>query len=212
MKPTGNPDLNSKTYWNSIYSNEQKRAEYEAQGTAQAQVGDMYIKPTTRFAEAVKWVADGDKFLDIGCGVGQMTELVYKTRKNVEVWGVDISDAVIASNSAKTPKIIYKQGYVGDLKDIPTNYFDSVFSGEVLEHLTIPKNLFLDAYRALKPGGKFILTTPYDHTIESEEHLWYFTPDDIEDLYRNNGFDPIEFIHLPHLEHLYVIMTVGIKK
>lgn len=204
MKPTGNPNLNSRTYWNTIYSDDQKRQAYVENET----IGNESM----RFHVALEEVKDGDTFLDIGCGVGYLTNMVFIHRPKSEVWGVDISDTVIRDNSIKNPKITYKQGYVGDLKDIPANYFDFVFSGEVLEHIDEPKNLFKDAYNALKPGGKFLITTPNDNHIESDEHVWYFTHEDVENLFIECGFKHVRFIYLPHLEHMLVIMAIGIKE
>lgn len=204
MKPTGNQNINSKTYWNLIYQNDEKRQEYLDNET----IGH----PTERFNYALQEISDNSIVLDIGCGVGFFTELVYLKKSNCEVWGVDISDAVIKANGERNPQITYKQGYVGALKDIPANYFDFVFSGEVLEHLDTPEKLFKDAYTALKPGGKFLVTTPVEDNVRSDEHVWEFTHEDIEKLMLSNGFTDPRFIYLPHLEHLMVIMCIGTKQ
>jgi 2-polyprenyl-3-methyl-5-hydroxy-6-metoxy-1,4-benzoquinol methylase len=211
MKPTGNPNINNKTYWNMIYSDKQKRDVYAAQGTSINISAGYFIKPTMRFYRAVEEVKEGDKVLDIGCGVGVFTDLVFRERPNCEIWGTDISDRACHDNTVYNPKIKYLCQKVGEQTELPDNYFNFVFSGEVLEHLDEPKNLFLDAYRVLAPRGRFLLTTPCGDAIKSEEHVWEFNHDDIEDLYHANGFDRVKFIYLPDLEHMLVIMAVGIK-
>lgn len=40
------------------------------------------------------------------------------------------------------------------------NSFDLVISSEVIEHVLVPDRILTEAYRVLKDGGKFILTTP----------------------------------------------------
>jgi len=45
------------------------------------------------------------------------------------------------------------------------NSFDVVFSTEVIEHLYNPHNLVNEAWRVLKPGGMFFITTPNVHSI-----------------------------------------------
>lgn len=212
MKPTGNQQLNSKQYWNMVYGDKQKRAEYAAQGTQQSLVGDMYIKPTMRFYRAMEEVKPGDKVVDMGCGVGQFTDLVFRERPKCEIWGTDISNQVCTDNTLYNPNIKYLCQKIGNQTELPDNYFNVVFSGEVLEHLDNPKDLFLDAYRVLVPRGKFVLTTPCEDHIHSDEHMWFFTHDDVEDLYHSCGFDRVQFIYLPDMEHLYVIMAVGYKK
>jgi len=148
--------------------------------------------------------------LDIGCGVGIPGRLVLENKKNCEIWGVDISDDIIEANKKEVPEGKWLHGYVGSI-DVPDNYFDVVFSGEVLEHIDTPSDLLNDAYKALKKGGKFVLTTPREDGVESSEHVWYFTVEDVENLYLNAGFKSVKFVDLPDMEHLMIIYAVGKK-
>jgi len=197
MKRTDNLQVNTKTYWNYIYTTPAKKAEYWSS--------------TRRFPEAIKYVKDGDKFLDIGCGVGIPGRMIKKMRKGCEIWGVDISDEIIKNNKIDDKDIKYFQGYVGQLKGVPEKYFDVVFSGETLEHLDEPADLVRDGYRTLKKGGKFIITTPHGEEIKSPEHTWYFEKDDIEDLFFTAGFKDIKFVELGDMEHLVIIFAIGTK-
>src|SRR6185312_8829463 len=120
MKSSNKVDINSKTYWKSIYSDDSKRAEYEAlahPGEYQ-HVGDMLINPSYRMQTAVDYVK-GQKILDIGCGVGVFTKLVKDKFPEAEVWGVDISDKAIESDKKERPDITYYHQYIGSLDKVP---------------------------------------------------------------------------------------------
>ena len=212
MKSSNKANINSKTYWNSIYSDDAKRAEYEslAHPGEYQHVGDRLINPSYRMQTAVDYVK-GDKILDIGCGVGVFTKLVKDKYPNAEVWGVDISDKAIEADKKERSDIIYHHQYIGSLDKVPSNYFDTVFTGETLEHLEDPSLLIKDAQRALKKGGRLILTTPLRNAIPNDEHLWYFEKQDITKLFVDDGFTAPEFVDLPDLEYMIVIFAVGEK-
>lgn len=197
MKSTGNPQTNTKIYWNYIYTTPAREQEYWTE--------------TNRFPRALTYVKDGDKVMDLGCGVGVLLRMIKKERKDCELWGVDISSEAIKNNLVHDPDIKYQQGYIGNLKHLPTDYFDFVFSGETIEHLDNPSDLFNDAYRILKKGGTLIVTTPQKDHIDSPEHVWYFEREDIIELFTTAGFSSPEFIDLPDMEHIIVFFAVGKK-
>ena len=217
MKKTNESyNVNTKTYWNGVYNNDLKRAEYAAAGTSRIVVnykGEFAaIDKTHRFSRGVQEVKDGDKVIDIGCGIGHFTKLVKKTHPKCEVWGVDISDVVIESNKVENPEIKYLYSHIGRQDGIPSDYFDVAFCGETIEHLDSPEILFQDAQRVLKKGGKLIITTPKEDHIKSVEHVWFFEEADVQKFYEDNGFEKVEFVSLPDTEHLFVIFGIGVKK
>lgn len=197
MQQTGNLQTNTKTYWNYIYTTPARAKEYWGR--------------TMRFFYAVNHVKEGDKFIDLGCGVGIPGRMIKEKKKNCEIWGVDISDEVIKSNKKDDPDIKYFQGYIGSLGFLPINHFDIVFCGETIEHLDTPSDLFGEAYSILKIGGKLIITTPIKDHIHSPEHIWEFNKEDIENLYKDAGFRKVEFEKLSDLEYTMVFFAVGIK-
>lgn len=197
MKRLPNDQINSKVYWDYIYTTPARSKEYWGR--------------THRFFTCLDYIKDGDKFIDLGCGVGLPCRLVREKRKSCEIWGVDISSEVIKNNKKDEPSIRWEQGYIGGLSFLPKDYFDVVFCGETIEHLDNPREAFIDAYTILKKGGKFIITTPIENHIQSPEHIWEFAKDDIEKLYTDTGFGKPEFINLPDMEHLMVFFAVGIK-
>jgi ubiquinone/menaquinone biosynthesis C-methylase UbiE len=197
MKRVLEYQTNTKVYWNDSYGNPTKASEYKAS--------------SERFEEAVKFIKEGDKFIDLGCGVATPARLLKKNNVKTEVWGVDISDVVIEQNKGDIPEGKWQQGYVGSLDFLPKNYFDVVFSGEVIEHLDDPADLFREAYSILKDGGKLIITTPIEDKIRSEEHVWSFDKEDMIKLFTDAGFKDLKFVELKDLEYTFIFFVVGTK-
>ena len=214
MQRTGNPNINTKFYWDATYEDVTKREEYQIDTTElehPVNVNGVFVYPTKRFSTAVAMVREGDKTIDIGCGTGGFARRVLEKYPLNESWGVDISSTVIEQNKKACPDGIFYQQYIGSMDKVPDDYFDIAFSGEVIEHLENPEILFQDAYRCLKVGGKFIITTPNERHVQSKEHIWYVSKDDILKLYDDAGFTNIEFIDLKDLEKKVVIVAVGEK-
>lgn len=194
MRKTGHKNINTKEYWDRRYED---RAGYERE------------TGLTRFNTAVMEIINGQKVVDIGCGIGTLTEMIKSVHPDCEVWGTDISAQAIKDNDIKNPHITYHVQTVGHQDALPDNYFDFVFSGEVLEHLDDPTQLFKDAYRVLKPGGKFMVTTPNEDNIRSPEHTFTFNRDDITLMFETSGFEDVRHVMLPNGQHLLVIVAVG---
>ena len=197
MKTTGDNQINTRVYWNYIYTTPAREIEYWAD--------------TSRWEAIYNEVKDGDRFIEFGCGVGIPGRMIEKSRKGCEVWGTDISDEIIKKNTAEGRKVIYKQGYVGYQDFLPSDYFDVVFAGELLEHIDEPEVLFTEAHRILKKGGKLVVSTPREDSISSPEHLWEFTEDDVREYYLNAKFKDVRFIKLTDMDYMKIIFSVGVK-
>ncbi|MDD5145959.1 MAG: class I SAM-dependent methyltransferase [Candidatus Pacebacteria bacterium] len=114
-----------------------------------------------------KYVKDGDKVLDLGCGNGRLAELFFN--KKAEYIGVDNSEKLIEIAKKRYPqcKFIASSAFNLPFSD---NYFDEIFSLAVFHH--IPSQEFRlqflsEAKRVLKPGGLLILTVWNLNPIQS---------------------------------------------
>jgi 2-polyprenyl-3-methyl-5-hydroxy-6-metoxy-1,4-benzoquinol methylase/uncharacterized protein YbaR (Trm112 family) len=104
--------------------------------------------------------------LDVGCGGGWLAKAV--TGKNRNVISMDISDI----NPIKATKYVpspYHFGLVADVFDLPfeQSSIDCIVACEVIEHVVDPEKFVKALFHVLKPGGKLIITTPYNEFIPS---------------------------------------------
>jgi len=97
------------------------------------------------------------KILELGCGEGLLSQIVQQ-KTGADVFGVDISTSGI--DLAKKRGIKASVTDLNDKLPFPKNYFDLIFSDQVLEHVYNTDFLLSETYRILKPGGIMIIITP----------------------------------------------------
>lgn len=103
----------------------------------------------------------GMRVLDIGCGNGYTAGQFLQ--KGCEVVGVDlgVKGLDIARQTYPQARFALMGADSKILEKLEEAPFDVVVSTEVIEHLYAPRQLISGAYAALRPGGRFICTTPY---------------------------------------------------
>ena len=98
--------------------------------------------------------------LDIGCGAGQVAT---KVAAGLYV-GVDINPQALAIARRRFPQHMF-------VTEIPDGrMFDTVVALAVIEHVKQPQDFLRRLGKSLKPGGRFVFTTPHPsfrrvHTI-----------------------------------------------
>lgn len=125
--------------------------------------GAAFSKGFQRRLDMVSKLADldGKIILDQACGEGVWLNQFAKFTDPKNVYGFDIDpeSIEIALKQTSIPKDNLKVCAAENL-DFPSNYFDIVFSNEVLEHVNDDKKSVEEVMRVLKPGGQFIFFTP----------------------------------------------------
>jgi SAM-dependent methyltransferase len=84
---------------------------------------------------------------------------------------------------------------VSDAKQMPfaDEEFHIIISTDCYEHVDWPRDVTHEAYRVLKQGGVFYLTTVFDFQIHGyPDDFWRFTPNCIRLLLEDAGFDVVE--------------------
>ena len=114
-------------------------------------------------------LSDGDKILDLGCGVGRHVITTY-TLRDVQAVGVDLclEDLLTANDRyqdefAEPDKTEKSFGLsVADALTLPfaDHSFDKVICSEVLEHIPDYRSVLTEIRRVLKPGGILAASVP----------------------------------------------------
>jgi len=105
------------------------------------------------------YIKDGDKVLDVGCGVGYgMTILAIKA---AEVYGVDVDEKAVEYIRSylvgRNPRLKQVKVYNGKRLPFPDNYFDVVTSIEVIEHV-LDYDSFVDELLRVAKRAVFLAT------------------------------------------------------
>ena len=111
------------------------------------------------------------KILDWGCGKGELIN--YLNNNNFNCYGVEISQFKLQQNVIKDKKNISEKIFLinSDNKtNFESNYFDFIFTNQVIEHVSDKESFLLEINRILKKGGCSYNILPAKHRI-NEVHL-----------------------------------------
>lgn len=153
----------------------------------------------------------GLRLLDIGCGGGLLSEPM--ARLGAEVVGADAAEGNVAVARIHAEQsgleIDYRHTTAEALAEAGES-FDVVLNMEVVEHVPDPRAFLGVCRQLLKPGGLHICSTinrtarSFAAAIIGAEyimrwlprgtHEWsrFITPDELYDLLRQAGFDPVD--------------------
>lgn len=114
-------------------------------------------------------IEDGDRILDLGCGVGRHVITSY-TLKNIQAVGLDLCHSdLLTAQERFTGEFEEPQNRdksfglaVGNAMLLPfaDDSFDKVICSEVLEHIPDYRSVLKEIRRILKPGGVFAASVP----------------------------------------------------
>jgi 2-polyprenyl-3-methyl-5-hydroxy-6-metoxy-1,4-benzoquinol methylase len=121
--------------------------------------------------DGVRLSPPGSRLLDAGCGLSIW--VTPELRQAYPMVSVDIQPDSIRACQQIYPGADYRQA---DLYHMPfaDQSFDIVVMREVIEHFKRPLDAVHEVVRLLKPGGRFVLTTPnYDsYLLHFIEHTY----------------------------------------
>lgn len=158
--------------------------------------------------------------LDAGCGNGSLAAKL--TQDGYTVTGIDADAGGIEIAQSLYPGIDFR---VGSFTDQPP-VVDLVISTEVIEHLYAPEGLVRYAAKALAPGGRFIISTPYHgywknialsfankwdhhHGVDwTGGHVKFFSARTLTALLQAHGFTVTDFVGVGRIPYLWKSMIL----
>ncbi|MFC1650383.1 methyltransferase domain-containing protein [Candidatus Latescibacterota bacterium] len=179
--------------------------------TATEDMGHSFKHTERRRMQVISRMVPGAgvrKVLDIGCGNGELSEILV--RRGMNVISTDLGFNSIQRASLKIndrlklrpPGDASIRFVQGDIYRLPydDSSFDAVVASEIVEHLDNPRDAVSEVARVLRPGGYFIVSTPYKEQLRYtlcihcnektpvNAHLHSFDEKILEDILAGAGF------------------------
>lgn len=107
--------------------------------------------------ELVKDLSFKQPSLDLGCGDGYISSLLFDGQFSYGLDNNEAGDVQIAQEKKRYGKFLLEWAEDMSLKDKSLNF---VFSNSVIEHIPPQEAVLKEVARVLKPGGRFLFTTP----------------------------------------------------
>jgi len=136
-----------------------------------------------RYHKAAEFIRPGDTVLDVACGLGYGSHILYTASQARLLLGVDLSDFGVAYANAHygcSDAVEFKVGDAQALDFIPDHSIDFIAAFETIEHVPDPVAYLRELKRVLKPSGRVMLCAPNDWTDETGKdpnphHLHVYT-------------------------------------
>ena len=154
-----------------------------AERVSQSDVSDNFVfqRSYLAYVEAAKLIYGN--VLEIGTGSGYGIELL--SSKADKFLTIDKFESTVGAEASKTiDNVDFRQMNVPPLTGLDDNQFDYVVSFQVIEHIKKDTAFVKEIHRVLKPGGKFIHTTPNKKMSLSRNpwHIREYTVNELADL------------------------------
>lgn len=149
-----------------------------------------------------KYCTNDKYILELGCGNGDMNEILYRNRCRINYVGIEINENCIKKINNRKFKTNFPSLFLKkDLTKLPLPFknkkFDVIICTEVIEHITKEegRNLLIECKRLLKDDGILFLSTPdkkLSEGIYSKDHIYEYEYEEIKKLIIETGFKIIK--------------------
>lgn len=143
------------------------------------------------------------RILDIGSNISMFGE-IFRPDECPEITALDISTVVIEKAKKINPHI----NFIVDDAQNPsiTGKWDILFAGEIIEHLSRPREALLKWNDLVKKGGWLVISTPNRlFSRKTEEHISLLTINEMKKMLWQLDFKIVELIgidiFIPFLNH-----------
>ena len=118
------------------------------------------------------------KVLEVGCGTGNYI-LALGRLVGCQCWGIDPSKGMLAEAGSRSGGVHFQVDRAEDM-GFPPDFFDLVFSVDVIHHVEDRPAYFQEAYRVLADGGNVCTVTDSEWIIRQRQPLADYFPETIE--------------------------------
>jgi SAM-dependent methyltransferase len=157
----------------------------------------LYKQARAKLLEEVNQIGEVPLILDVGgrrspytIGLPARITIIDLPRETEiqESLGLGMTEAIVKRLQQRRSNI---EAFVfGDMtrSDLPSDSFDLVVSVEVLEHVEDDESFVREVCRVLKPGGKFLMTTPNGDYVENHnpDHKRHYKQEQLFSLLSRN--------------------------
>jgi len=127
---------------------------------------------------ATSGVGADSRVLEVGCGTGNYIAAL-KEATGSSCWGIDPAEQMLSMAGEASGKVILQRGGAEQL-DFPDDYFDLVFSVDVIHHVSDRTTYFREACRVLKAAGRVCTVTDSEWIIRHRQPLATYFPETVE--------------------------------
>jgi 2-polyprenyl-3-methyl-5-hydroxy-6-metoxy-1,4-benzoquinol methylase len=146
-----------------------------------------------RKARLILRLLEGKSVIDIGCGVGSLTQFI--SQAGYETTALDTSQECLRRTKMKELRAEFVEGDICNSSSLGRRlgYFDSAVMSEVIEHLRDDELGLRNAFSLLKPNGVLIVTAPafmflYGQHDRNVGHQRRYTSQSLVHKLRSAGF------------------------
>jgi len=152
------PDKDSFEQWNEVHALKHDLDKfYNHPNRIFRYIENKRINVLLKFAN----IHDGEKVLDLGCGIGNILERI---KKGI-LYGVDISSVQIERAKKRLGTRVNLSISPGENLPFDNGFFDKIICTEVFEHVLEPGLIFNEMHRVLKNEGLISLSIPNEKMI-----------------------------------------------
>jgi ubiquinone/menaquinone biosynthesis C-methylase UbiE len=166
---------------------------------------EKYLRMTCKLASSKRLL-----LLDLGCGDGKYSRLLYSLNKNINITAVDISEEALKrakSNLVGTGARLIK----GDMGNLPfsANSFDVLLIIDALHHYPHFSQVIKEAHRVLRKNGYMLIAEPLKDNVFANFaiRVWDWMPKYIKHKFLSNTqtYDKIRSFRFSFKELDYVL-------
>lgn len=164
---------------------------------------DYYItkKRKQLFLNFLSTLPKGLRVLDVGCYVGDVVEQIHQL--GYEGYGIDVWKENIQQAQKSYPHLTFKEAELNKKIPFDDQFFDVIWAGDVIEHVSDTITLFSELSRILKPNGYLVASTPYHgrlkmmaislvdihhHFHPEHPHIRFYTNKNLRKILQKYGF------------------------